>query len=117
VQRGGTPLETIDLTNQIADFGFDVEILPQLDINFGFRRVQSLGNEILNVRDGYNAIRFYRLYEVKSTENVWGYGIRYRFSQYAYVAIQNHVLELMMQQPTNSSYQINQVSCLFNMQF
>jgi hypothetical protein len=117
VQRGGTPIETINLTNQTVDLGLDIEVLPQLDINLGFRKVQSAGNEILNVRDGYNVIRFYRLYNVKSTENIWGYGVRYRFSQYAYVSVQNHVLELIMQQPTNSSYQINQVSCLFNMQF
>jgi hypothetical protein len=117
VQRGGTPLESVKLSNQMLDAGLEVEVLPQLDLMLGYRQVKSEGNEYLNVRNSFNIITQYQIYQMKSTEEVLGYGIRYRFSQFAYVALQGHRLSLTMTRPQESRYGINQFFCLFNMQF
>ncbi|MBX9851076.1 MAG: hypothetical protein K2X86_04875 [Cytophagaceae bacterium] len=116
--RGGTSLESIDLTSNLLDLGLEIEVLKKLDLLLGAKILTAKGNEFISVRDKYNNISVpVPTGTMDVSQTLYGVGLKYRFSANTYLTVQDHYFMNEQSTPAIPSYSINQIWILFNMNF
>lgn len=76
--RGGSEIETVDLTNSLINLGIDWECYPSIFLMSGYKYGQTYGNEILGQFNAYNEIEQYESNAANLRESIWAVGLRYQ---------------------------------------
>jgi len=110
-------VQGVDLRTQLYSAGLEAEIFTHLDLLVGFQQITYQGAEFTAMRDEYSQIFNFSEYEVDGTETLTGAGIRYRFSDSAFVSTQWNSFRNNDQLAAVSPYTMNQLVWVFQMKF
>ena len=86
--REGDSIEFINLNSNHIDFKMEKELLDNLYFNLSTKRVKALGNEYLNVRDGFDEIITFQQVNYNRVDYLHALGIKYQFKKDVYIDIQ-----------------------------
>ncbi len=116
--RGGRPLEQINLKTNLIDLGLEIETLKKLDLLLGAKMLMAKGNEFMSIRNDFNdVVNYEQLDNINVSQNLFAIGLKYRFSTTTYLTIQNHILDYKDKSDSLRDYSLNQLLILFNMNF
>lgn len=115
--RSGDSLQAIDLNSSIIDAGLDIELINKFYILSGIKILSANGNEIISNRNTYNEITDYTPIKYNETQNLYGFGLRYMFSDAIHLSAYAHILQLSDKGYDTNSIEINRLVILFSMQF
>jgi len=82
----GSKSANIDLTSTMIDGSLTVETFKGLDLIGGAKMISAKGNEILSIHDGFNQIQEYSLWNTNFNQMVYSGGVRYRLTNYIFMA-------------------------------
>ncbi len=117
-QRGGLPVEQIDLVSNLLEVGVETELFDGFDILLGMKFLDARGNEFIPTIDQFNEVRdFPTRFEADDREQLYAAGFRYRFKEGVYLTIQYHGLNSRVQRPEIDNFNLNQVFVIYNMMF
>ena len=86
--REGDSIEFINLNSNHIDFKMEKELLDNIYFNLSTKRVKALGNEYLNVRDGFDEIITFQQVNYNRVDYLHALGIKYQFKKDVYIDIQ-----------------------------
>ena len=86
--REGDSIEFINLNSNHIDFKMEKELLDNIYFNLSTKRVKALGNEYLNVRDGFDEIITFQQVNYNRLDYLHALGIKYQFKKDVYIDIQ-----------------------------
>lgn len=106
--------DKIDLKSMLMDFGVQVELVKKLDVLGGVKLFNSKGNEFYAARDMNNQITAFNGFAVDQKQSLIGYGLKYRFSKFSYLSLQNQMFSYK-DGTGMPDYSFNQLYVMFNM--
>ena len=115
--RSGDTLQAINLNSSIIDLGFDIEVFNKFDVLTGIKMLNANGNEIISNRNNYNEIESYTPIKLNENHNLYGFGLRYRFSDRIYLSAYSHIFKLSDNENDVNNLEMNRLIILFSMQF
>ncbi|HVD97552.1 MAG TPA: hypothetical protein VNB90_05050 [Cytophagaceae bacterium] len=105
--RGGEA--PIDFKSTLIDLGATVETFKKLDLLFGVKLLNAKGNEYLTLRDQFNLINNYIIYNLDMNEAIISPGVRLRFSERSYLTGTYNATAYKDTKFFNYNYKIHQV--------
>ncbi|MFN3404287.1 MAG: hypothetical protein ACK40G_09360 [Cytophagaceae bacterium] len=105
--RSGTA--QIDFKSTLIDFGAHAEVIKNVDLLVGLKRLNASGNEYLALRDQFNVPYDFPAYNLNMVENILSFGGRIRFSEKSYFTLNYNLVEIDNKLTTGSSYKMNQL--------
>ncbi|MFN3404035.1 MAG: hypothetical protein ACK40G_08060 [Cytophagaceae bacterium] len=115
--RSGSAATKVDLTNHLIDAGLEVEVFKRFDLLGGMKMLSSNGNEVISSINQYNRYVLPMPVKVNQTQNMYAFGLKYRFTANTYITLQQHMFSLDNKLVSDRSYSINQWLIFFNMNF
>ena len=116
-KTSGSEAAQIDLTSSLIDGSLTVETLKGLDLIGGMKFLSAKGSEYLFIRDGFNRIIDYQQITPDIKQTVYSGGIRYRFTNYIFLAANVFIVGNTDKNLTSSNYNINQYFFSYIMRF
>jgi hypothetical protein len=117
-ERGGEPVEQINLTSNLFDLGVEVELFSGFELIAGSKTLVSKGNEYVPRIDEFNVVRdFPRVFTADDREQLFATGIKYTFKEGVYLTIQYHRLASQKGENNPNDFNLNQVFVLYTMSF
>ena len=115
--RGGTEIETVDLSSTLIEAGLEAELVDKLDFLVGAKLFSTNGIEYAAVRDEYNNIFRYNTINIDQKETLLATGLKYRFNENIFLSAQFIKSNWKNNLKDEDSYNINRVLLLFDMRF
>jgi hypothetical protein len=118
--RAGDSIINVNLSSQVYDAGFEIELVKRLDALIGTKIVHASGSENVALRDRYNEIQGYNVTDYRNlnyTQLMMGYGLKYRFAASTYLTAQYHTFSLTDNNTVAKTFSMNQFYLMFNMNF
>jgi hypothetical protein len=109
--------ESVNLTSLQYNAGFEIEILPKIDILGGFMAMRTQGNDFITDRDEYTKAEFFTNQTYNLSQNIKAAGLRCRFSEKVYLTAMYQTATYEDALKANPNYNFNQFSVLYNMLF
>lgn len=114
--------DLVGLTNLSYDLGLTVEVLKKLSLLAGFKHCNSEGKEYTAVRDQYNAIAGYTVFDalnknINISENILSTGVQFKFGEYSVFSISTHLLSSKNRDYAASNYEIEQYFFGYTLKF
>lgn len=117
-QRGGLPVEQIDLVSNLLEVGVETELFDGFDILLGMKFLDARGNEFIPTITQFNEVRdFPSRFTADDREQLYAAGFRYRFKEGVYLTVQYHGLNSRVQRTDIENFNLNQVFVIYNMLF
>jgi hypothetical protein len=108
-------LASVNLKGMLMDFGAQVEVAKKLDLLGGVKLFNSKGNEYYVSRDVNNQITAFTPFNVDQSQTLIGYGLKFRFSKFSYISLQNQMFSFNSSINSNLNYSFDQLYFMFNM--
>lgn len=116
--RAGTEFyRGVDLTTQVVSFGAEYELMEKLDLIAGWQWIQYNGFDFTAVRNEYAEIFNFIDYSVNGKETMSALGLRYRFSDKAFLSAQLNQFHFDDEATNTSHYQVQQFMLLYQINF
>lgn len=116
--RGGTDVvPQVDLNTQVAAAGLEIEVLEKLDVMAGWQWIQYSGFDFVARKNTYGEIFNFNEYRVNGKENMMAIGLRYRFSENAFLTTQWNQYDINDATLNSTSYNVGQIMVLYQMNF
>lgn len=116
-KRSGSEFSSIQLNSNLIETGIELELAKGLDLLYGMKWFMASGNEFLDVRNRYNQVDNFSLYQVDIRNVLMAAGLKYRFNEDIYLTGQFiHDNNFNYLNP-ETSYQFGRFMILYNMQF
>lgn len=116
--RGGVEIEQIDFQSTLIEIGAEAELFPRFDVLLGARLLRAQGSEYVPLIELFNEVKdFPGAYIADDNEQLLAGGLRYRFSDNAYLTVQVQQFSLRQNDNPANDYNLYQFFALFNMAF
>jgi hypothetical protein len=116
--RGGEEVEQVNLQSTLIELGLEIELFSRFDFLLGAQLLNAQGSEYIPLIEQFNEVRdFPGRFLANDREQMMAGGIRYRFSDTAYLTVQAQQFGLQRIDSPEGDYQIRQFFALFNMAF
>jgi hypothetical protein len=86
--RSGTTSEQIVLNSKHLDFSTDIEMLENVFLQLGLKKVNSVGNEFLTERIEFGEISTFNKINYNQIDNLYSLGLKYKFRPNVYMNLQ-----------------------------
>ncbi len=117
-QRGGVPVEQIDLMSNMVELGVEIELFKGFEVLVGGKYLQAEGNEYVPQIDRFNVVRnFPEGYEADDREQLLAVGLKYNFNPRAYLTMQYHNFQSRRGENNPIDYNLDQIFVIYNMLF
>ncbi len=116
-RQGEDLVRSVDLSTTAMSAGLEIEVLKSLDILLGMQNITYKGFDYVAVRNGYSEIFNFNEYKVDGSEKMNAFGLRYRFSENAFISAQMNKFMDVDVYSLLPSYSVNQFMLLFQMKF
>ncbi len=116
-KTSGSKALGVDLTSILIDGSLAVETFKGLDVIGGVKFLSGKGSEQIFIRDVFNTIQNYKQILPNLTQTVYSGGIRYRFTNYIFLAANVFLLNNVDNTNTTSNYKANQYYFSYIMRF
>jgi hypothetical protein len=111
-------IPTVDLSTSIVGLGLEAELIKQLDLVAGFQVHAFNGFELLNTRNEYGEIINFSELTADGFQQMWGGGLRFRFSEKVYIMAQWNSFDWYDVSTTSSlRYKMNDLALIYSMKF
>ncbi len=107
--------DKINLKSMLLDFGLQFEVVKKLDVLGGVKLFNSKGNEFYAKRDVNNQITSFQAIAMDENQTLIGYGLKYRFSKFSYLSLQNQMFSYKSGIDGKRDYSFDQLYIMFNM--
>lgn len=117
-QRGGLPIEEVDLSSTLIEAGLQAELFTRFDLLLGLKFLTASGNDYIPLIEEFNDVKdFPEAYVVDDTETLLGGGFRYRFKEGIYLTLQYQRFDFSRATDPAHDYRFSQFFVLYNMNF
>ncbi len=116
-KTSGVDALQVDLTSMLIDGSLTVETFKGLDLIGGIKYLSGKGKEQIFIRDVFNRITDYQQYLPNLTQTVYSGGLRYRFTNYIFLAANVFFLNNDDNVNSNLNYKVNQYYFSYIMRF
>ena len=117
-QRGGEPVEAVDLTSLLFEAGVTAEVYDRLDVLLGAKLRTSDGRDYLPIIEDFNDVQdFSAPFVTDDSESLVGAGLRYRFREGIYLTVQVQRFSYSADAAPDDDYHLDQVFALYTMNF
>jgi hypothetical protein len=113
----GSEAASINFTSTMIDGSVAVETFKGLDVIGGIKYLTAKGNEFIFIRDGFNRIYDYVPFTANVNQNVYSGGIRYRFTNYIFLAANVFLVDNVNKETPLANYKMNQYFFSYVMRF
>ncbi len=110
-------LASVDFKSMLMDYGFTIETFKGVDLLFGSKSLTAKGNEYLSVRDNFNLLVDFPVYELDLKETIYSLGARVRFSERSYFVLNYNTSDYREKVNYNYQYNFNQLFCNYTLIF
>lgn len=111
-------IPTVDLSTSIVGLGLEAELIKQLDLVAGYQVHAFSGFELLNTRNEYGEIINFSELTADGFQQMWGSGLRFRFSEKVYIMAQWNSFDWYDVSTTTSlRYKMNDLALIYSMKF
>ena len=86
--RSGTTSEQIVLNSKHLDFSTEIEMLENVFLQLGLKKVNSVGNEFLTERIEFGEISTFNKINYNQIDNLYSLGLKYKFRPNVYMNLQ-----------------------------
>lgn len=116
--RGGEPVEQVDLTSLLVELGLTAEVYDRLDMLFGLKARTSSGRDYVPEIAAFNDVDdFPAPFVTDDREGLLGTGLRYRFGEDIYLTLQYQHYRTGDDATPEEDYTLSQVFALYTMNF
>jgi hypothetical protein len=112
--RGGN-VAAVDLKTIHLDAGLDAEIFSNLYVLFGYKQLQSKGNEFIYDFSNHNEYSIPRFFSMDDKDSMLALGARYHFTENMYLSINHTAVNTTNNLVPNRAYAFNQWMLLFSL--
>ena len=120
-REGDGNLRQINLTTRVYEAGLNFEVFKNLELLGGSKYIFTSGNEFINKMDEFTRVSndAPSEYNYYLEESLFGGGLKYNFSDFAYVKVEylTSYLDADIIQRNQFDYNMDQLLFLFNMKF
>ena len=116
-RKSGFEGENVNLTSLQYNLGFELELLPKIDLLTGFIATRAQGNDFVADRNEFTTIVNLTNQNYDLSQQVIAGGLRCRFSQKVYLTAMYQAVKYEDALKTNPNYGFNQFALLYNMLF
>jgi hypothetical protein len=109
--------ENVKLTSLQYNAGFELEILPKIDLLTGIIAMQTQGNDFVADRDEFSTIANFTNEKYDLSQQIIAGGLRCRFSEKVYLSAMYQTTKYNDALKNNPNYGFNQFAILYNMLF
>ncbi len=113
----GSEAANISLTSSLVDGSLAVETFRGLDVIGGLKYLNAQGTEYLFLRDEFNRIYDYAPFSANVSQRVYSGGIRYRFTNYIFLAANVFLIDNINKDASQMDYKVNQYFFSYIMRF
>jgi len=110
-------LASIDFKSMLMDYGVTIETFKGVDFLFGAKSLTAKGNEYLSMRDNFNLLVDFPVYELDLKETIYSIGARVRFSERSYFMLNYNTSTYNETKNYNFNYNFNQLFCNYTLIF
>lgn len=107
----------VDLETTVGAIGLELEVIEKLDVIAGWQWVEYRGFDFTAVRNEYAEIFNFSEYSVNGKESMTAAGLRYRFSDKAFLSAQMNFFHTDDENVLTAHYQIQQFMLLYQINF
>ena len=100
-------LAKIDLKNSLLDAGLSIEILKKLDLLLGYKKLTSVGNELISARTIVNKVDIATAYKFNIAQDILSTGVNIKFSTNSFLNM-TYNWSTNTTGMTSNNYNINQ---------
>jgi hypothetical protein len=116
--RGGEPIEAVDLTSLLLEAGVTAEVYDRLDVLLGAKTRSSSGRDYVPQIADFNDVRdFPGPFVTDDREVLLGAGLRYRFRDDVFLTVQYQHYDYGDDATPDDDYELGQVFALYTMLF
>lgn len=109
-------VEDVDFSNSLLDLALDLEIVNNLYLLFGIKKVEANGIDYLPLRQDDTSISSYNLYTANLSEQISAFGLKYNFSSNSSLLF-NYQLFKREDLENSFSFSTNQIFVLIQIAF
>lgn len=111
-------IPTIDVSTSVIGLGLEAELIEQLDVVAGYQVHTFSGFELLNTRNEYGEIINFSELSADGFQQMWGAGLRFRFSEKVYIMAQWNSFDWYDVEMTSiPGYRVNDLGLIYSMKF
>lgn len=108
---------TISLQTDQLDAGLTLETLKNLDLMAGYKSIYAKGNEYMATRNTFNKISRFTPITLNFKQNIFSVGLRYRFSNKSFFAVNGNYNSNNVFSDTGMSYRMNEYFITYSLMF
>lgn len=116
-RKSDLELETVDLKSVQFQAGFELEVLPKIDLMAGIVGIHTKGNDFMAERNIFSEIEYFSNTQYDLNQRLLAFGARCRFSEQIYLSAMYQMSRYKDNLKTLPDYDINQFSLIYNMLF
>ena len=107
----------VDLKNQTLSAGGELEIFQDWSITAGWMKVGSKGFDFMSVTNNQETIIAFEEERYDVQQEMWAYGIKYTFSDKAFITLNYQKFNYNNKLANNNSYTLSQWMLLYQLEF
>jgi hypothetical protein len=109
-------VEDVDFNNSLVDLALDLEVIQDLFLLVGLKKLNASGIDYLPVREDDFSITSYNLYSASISEQISAFGLKYTFSKKSSLMLNYQLIDRVDLQ-NNIYYSSNQIFVLIQITF